>query len=221
VVTVVSERNQVSVPAWVTDLESFRHWADADDFPEMGRICFLQGEVWVDVSREQIFAHLGVKNAFSFTLTGLTVAAKSGLFIPDGLLVTNVLANLAVKPDGTFISFASLEAGRVQLVEGAEGGFVEVEGAPDMALEVVSDSSVEKDNEFLREAYWKAQIQEYWLVDARTDPLRFDIFKHGARGYVPVRKHGGWVKSAVFGKSFRLVKSQNAIGQPEFHLKVR
>jgi len=30
--------NEVSVPSWVVDLESFRRWADADDFPDHARI---------------------------------------------------------------------------------------------------------------------------------------------------------------------------------------
>src|SRR2546427_408973 len=45
-VTFIDESNQVSVPSWVTDLASFRAWADADDFPEEGRIWYLKGEVW-------------------------------------------------------------------------------------------------------------------------------------------------------------------------------
>lgn len=60
-VTFLNESVRVSVPDWVVDLESFRRWADADDFPETGRIWFLQGEVWVDMSKEQIFTHVGVK----------------------------------------------------------------------------------------------------------------------------------------------------------------
>jgi hypothetical protein len=180
VVTIVSESNQVSVPAWVTDLESFRNWHETGDLPEKGRICFLQGGVWVDMSREQIFSHLAVKNAFNFKLTGLTLSSKSGLYLPDGLLLTNLRANIAVKPDGTYASFAAMKSRQVRLIEGAEGGYVEMEGSPDMVLEIVSPGSVEKDCEFLLQAYWEADIQEYWLIDARTDPLKFDIFKHAS-----------------------------------------
>jgi len=51
--TVYFERNRVKIPDWVVDLESFRRWADADDFPKSGRIFWLNGEVGVDMSKEQ------------------------------------------------------------------------------------------------------------------------------------------------------------------------
>jgi hypothetical protein len=36
--TFIHEPVEVRVPGWVVDLESFRRWADADDFPEKGRL---------------------------------------------------------------------------------------------------------------------------------------------------------------------------------------
>jgi hypothetical protein len=53
--TVVAEGDFVQIPDWVEDLESFRRWAHSDEFPETGRICYLDGEVWVDMSKEQFF----------------------------------------------------------------------------------------------------------------------------------------------------------------------
>jgi hypothetical protein len=67
-VTFVDESVQVSVPGWVVDLPSFRRWADGDDFPEKGRIGYLQGEVWVDVSKEQLFTHVAVKGEITVVL---------------------------------------------------------------------------------------------------------------------------------------------------------
>jgi hypothetical protein len=59
------------------------------------------------------------------------------------------------------------------------------------------------------------------LVDARKMPAKLDILRHGARGYVSVRKQDGWVKSQVFGRSFRLTQTQNSLGHPEFTLAVQ
>jgi Uma2 family endonuclease len=73
----------------------------------------------------------------------------------------------------------------------------------------------------LRELYWKAGIPEYWLVDDRGEELEFSILRHGPRGYTPVRKQGGWVKSAVFGKSFRLLRQHDEDGLLEYTLEVR
>jgi hypothetical protein len=50
--TIWSEGRSVRVPAWVHDLASFRRWAWSDEFPDTGRICFLDGEVWIELSRE-------------------------------------------------------------------------------------------------------------------------------------------------------------------------
>jgi hypothetical protein len=35
--------------------------------------------------------------------------------------------------------------------------------------------------------------------------------------YSPVRKVGGWMKSSVYGKSFRLVATKNQLGQPDLN----
>jgi Uma2 family endonuclease len=221
VITFVDEMNRVSVPSWVVDLESFRRWADAEDFPEHGRIWYLKGEVLVDMSKEQLFSHLAVKQEFSLVLGGLVKAGKLGSFFPDGLFLSNVEADIGGNPDGTFIATSTFESGRIRLIEGAEEGYVELEGSPDMVLEVVSASSVGKDTKLLRQAYWEAGVREYWLVDARSEPVTFEILRHTAKGYVAARKQDGWLKSAVFGKAFRLAQGKNALGHPEFTLEVR
>ena len=56
--------------------------------------------------------------------------------------MSNVDADLSVKPDGTFVSNAAIEEERVRFVEGMREGVLELEGEPDMVLEVVSQSSV-------------------------------------------------------------------------------
>jgi hypothetical protein len=43
----------VVIPDGISDLEAFRRWTHSEDFPEAGRIWFLQGQVWVDMSKEQ------------------------------------------------------------------------------------------------------------------------------------------------------------------------
>ena len=52
------------------------------------------------------------------------------------------------------MSHDALAPGRVRQVEGKEGGIVELEGTPDMVLEVVSDGSEKKDDQTLREAVY-------------------------------------------------------------------
>ena len=130
-------------------------------------------------------------------------------------------AQLACQPDGTFVSRQSLKSGRVRLVEGENEGHLELAGTPDMVLEIVSASSVEKDTVTLPGLYWRAGIPEYWLVDARAARLEFEIFRHESNGYAAVRKQAGWLKSRVFGRSFRLSSQADDEGNPEYSLAAR
>jgi Uma2 family endonuclease len=214
-------KEAVRVPEWVVDLESFRRWVDTDEFPEEGRIDYLNGEVWIDMSWEQVFTHVQVKTEFTFVLVGMAKAGDLGLYLTDGLRLSNTDADLSVKPDGTFISNESMEDANIQLIEGKRGGHKEIEGVPDMVLEIVRDSSVQKDTKRLFKAYWDAGIKEYWLVDVRGERLSFDIFRRKASGYVAVGKRGGWPKSQVFGKSFRLTRDEDRFGHPRYRLEVR
>jgi Uma2 family endonuclease len=219
--TVIFDDAAVQIPAWVVDLASFRRWWESDEFPEEGRICFINGEVWADMSRQQIFSHLRVKATLNTTIDGLVRKAGTGLYLPDGLRVFHTATELSAVPDGAFLSFDSIRAGRVTLVEGREGGYTAAEGSPDLVFEVVSDSSEDKDTEWQMRAYWEADIREYWLIDAREEPPRFDVYKHGPKGFTASRKSAGWIKSAVLGKSFRLEATRNALGHPDYVLQVR
>jgi Uma2 family endonuclease len=221
--TVVVNQGSVRVPESAREgLASFRAWAGDNDLPDKVRVDYLKGEVWVDMSQEQVFTHGAVKTEIAAVLSALCKQSRTGRYWCNGILVTNPAADLSGNPDGTYLSHAALAAGRVVLTEGAEGGFVELVGTVDMVLEVVSDSSVKKDGETLRLAYWEAGVPEYWLVDARTDPVDFRILKHGPKGYTESRKQpGGWVKSAAFAKSFRLARSTDLSGNPEFTLELK
>jgi len=219
--TVVADGGRVTIPEWVADLDSFRRWLDTSDVPEKAKTWFLRGEVWVDMSREQLFTHLLLKGEFYRVLGNLVKDGKLGELYPDGLLLTNRAADLSGNPDATFVSGATASAGRITETAGKEAGFVEIVGTPDMVLEVVSDSSVKKDTVILFEGYFVAGIPEYWLVDARRSGLSFTIHARGERGYVAADDEGGWQRSKVFGKSFRLTRDVSARGNPEFTLEVR
>jgi len=217
--TIVLYEDEVRIPDGIRSLAAFRRWIRSDEFPDAGRICFLDGQVWVDMSKEGIVTHNQVKQEFNLVIGGLVKSKHLGRWFPDGLLLTNDRASLACQPDGTFVARQNLR--RAHFVEGEKGGYLELKGSPDMVLEVVSASSVEKDTEVLRELYWRAGITEYWLVDARTDRLEFTILRPESGGYVAIRRQAGWVKSRVFDRSFRLMRQLDDRGNPEFTLSVR
>jgi Uma2 family endonuclease len=218
---VIQEAKDLTVPDWVIDRDSFLRWTADESFPDYGRVDYLGGEIWIDMSEEQLFTHNQVKLAFYITLGRLAEEVETGRFFPDGARVVHPEADLSSVPDAAFISDSRMEQMRVRLAPGAERGFVRIEGGPDMVLEVVSDSSVRKDTVRLRQLYQVAGVLEYWLVDAREEPLTFDILRQTARGFAATRKQDGWVRSAVFGKAFRLNQSIDKRGQPRYTLEAR
>jgi Uma2 family endonuclease len=212
--------SKIEVPDHVyKSLAAFREWAGDNDLPDKTRVDFYKGKVWVDMGKEQVFTHGQLKTEFAVVLGGLIKQADLGHYWCNGVLLTNEDADLSGNPDGVFVSHDAFESGRVTLTEGADEGFVELVGTPDMVLEVVSESSVAKDKVTLRQAYREAGIPEFWLADARGERNEFHILKHGPKGYIETRKSGGWLKSAVFGKSFRLVRGLDRAGNPRFTLE--
>jgi Uma2 family endonuclease len=220
-VTIVEESRRFSIPGWVTDINAYRRWLDEDDLPEEARVWWLKGEVWIDMSKEQIFTHARLKLVIAVALENLARRENLGIMLPDGVLVSNFAADISGNPDGLFLTNDTLNSDRVRLIEGKDNGYVELQGSPDMVLEVLSKSSEEKDEVVLKRAYWEAGVREYWLVDVRKGVVRFDLFRHTTKGYTATRKQDGWVKSNVFGKSFRLVVQQGPAGHPDYTLEVR
>jgi Uma2 family endonuclease len=211
---------EARIPPWVTDLAAFRRWARSDEFPRRGRYAYLAGDLWVDELMERLFSHNLLKTEFAAVLTRIVKESGRGYYFGDRVFLTNAEADLSTEPDGTFVSFESLRSGRVRTVGAGAGEPTELEGAPDMVLEVVSRTSVRKDLRILRELYGKAGIAEYWVVDARSDntPPAFTIFRHTAQGYAPQTEPDGRPASTVLAHAFELVVATDAMGNRSFTL---
>lgn len=212
--------DDIRVPGWVVDLDTFRQWAKSADYPQAGSVSFLDGAIFVDPTMEELFTHNQVKGAYAFAIMSVLGPTPSGMYVHDRMLLTHQAANLSTEPDGLFVFWNTIQANRLRLIEGADG-YTELSGTPDMVLEIVSKNSVRKDTVVLRELYWKAEIPEFWLVDARADEPRFEILRRAERDYVAVEVVDGWLPSAVFGRQFRLVKQTNPLGKPQFVVEYR
>ena len=94
---------------------------------------------------------------------------------------------------------------------GAPGRFVELEGAVDLAVEIVSDGSEQQDTDRLPKAYFKAGIPAFWSIDARSDPIVFRIHDRGqSRGEPVATGHDSFPPSKVLGVSSRLDRHRDA-----------
>jgi Uma2 family endonuclease len=221
--TVAEDLLCIRIPHNATTLDGFRSWIKSDEFPDKLRAMYLDGEIYLDMTKEELQSHAKVKAEISRVLMNLVRELALGEFYLDGVLVTHPVAKVSNNPDATFLSWASLERQHVRLVpgHGEHGQFVEIEGTPDWILEVVSNSSVHKDTERLRTAYHRAGIAEYWLVDARGTQIVFHILHWRKTGYVAATNRKGWQRSRVFARDFRLVRKAVRLGLWEYTLEMR
>jgi Uma2 family endonuclease len=218
-----SDRLSIRIPVSAATLAGFRAWVLSDAFPEYVRAAFIGQEIHLDMSKEELETHAAVKAEVCRVLLTLNHELKLGKFYLDGPLVTNEAAGVSNNPDATFVNRASIQSQRVRLVprEGEQGQYLEIEGTPDWVLEIVSDSSVQKDTQRLRAAYHCAGIREYWLIDARGEAIVFQILHWRKTGYAAAPHRGGWQRSRVFGRSFRLQRQRDDLGLWEYTLEVQ
>lgn len=220
--TAVVFEERVVVPMNLRSLADFRRWALSDEFPEKGRIDYIGGVIEVDMSPEEVIAHGRLKGTLYATLFQLADPSGLGLLFTDATRVSSPEGDLSAEPDIVFVSKESLAAGRVRMVEKAGGDpdrYIELEGGPDLIVEVVSDSSVRKDTKRMPEACFRAGVREYWIADARHEPFLFRIHRRGESGFDAVTPDAeGFQASAVFGRRFRLDAHRDQSGYWAFTL---
>ncbi len=201
------------VPQSALDHDGYRAWVKSDEYPERLRTTFVAGEVLVEMTPESLEKHGQVKLAMTTALAAFVAARDLGRVYPDRSLVTNEEAGLSCEPDLMFVSWETLEQGRVRFIERATGeDDIELVGSPDLVVEVVSDSSVRKDTRLLMNAYFAARVREYWLVDARGVDIRFDILRRGDGRFPDPGGTVGAQTSDVLGGHWELTRSRGRLG---------
>ena len=222
IVHTVYENLQITIPDSAYTLDGFRDWAASNQFPDRGQVSFFDGEVLIDMSPEKIESHNKVKAEIDRVLGSLVKTHDMGNYHPDGLWLTNDDAGLSTEPDGTFVTWQTLESGeaRVVLRDGDEDG-IEMRGSPDWVMEIVSTSSVKKDTQILPGSYHRAGVREFWLIDARGEQVQFTIFHRHSDRYSPAISDKGWLTSELFGQQFRLVRQRDRVGGWQYTLETR
>jgi Uma2 family endonuclease len=223
VIILLFDDGEIEIPMSLRSLAEFRAWTATDAFPERGRIDYLAGRIEVDMSPEDLHTHGKLKTEILGVLWRRVKDLRLGEIYTDRARVSNAEANLSTEPDVVFVSDTSLNLGRVRLIPRAAGGsdrYLELEGSPDLIVEIVSDSSVIKDTQRLPQAYFAADVAEFWLLDARAaDPL-FRIHRRGAAAYEPGdRDPEAYQYSAVLAAWYRLDRSRNEFGRICFDLR--
>ena len=213
---------ELVVPSSAHTLAGFREWALSEDFPDRGQMTFAGGELIIDMSPELFETHNLIKTEITAVVYGLVKARRSGHVFSDRFLFSNSAAGVSTEPDAMFVAFATHRSGRCQLLRASRPGVgEELVGSPDWVLEILSPSSRRKDTKLLREAYFKAGISEYWLVDALGEEINFQVLVSGADGYVAVEAQDDWMASPTFGCSFRLSREKDEDGFWQYTLHVQ
>jgi len=208
----------ITVPKWVSDLRSFRRWFRSDKFPSDAKVVYYDGNIWVDQQMERAL-HTHIKTEIAGVIGQWSKTHLPGMTYCDKLRYTDKEADLSCEPDVIFVTNTSLENGNVKLMDGDIS--LEVEGSPEIIVEVISPTSVRKDEKTLREKYWEAGVQEYWLADSRKVPS-LSILKRTSRGFVTVKANAqGWLRSEVLGALCRLVSKPGPAATTKVELEMK
>jgi Uma2 family endonuclease len=210
--TAVALSDECEIPLSIRSLAEFRDWALSEARPDRGRIDYLAGRIEVEMSPEDAWFHSVPKSALTATLHATLRARGLGTVFSDGMRYSHDEAGLSVEPDLMLILHETLRGGRATLIPKSgcqQNRYVEIQGAVDLVVEIVSDSSVKKDLHRLPPAYFAAGVAEFWLVDVRPGQFLFQIHHRGDTGWIatPPREDGSQ-RSTVLDRWYRLEQQE-------------
>lgn len=164
--------------------EEFLDFCDEDIRAE-----FIDGEVIAFSPASNKHGRIGV---FVVTVVQLYVD-KNGLGTVWGEnFQVRLRPGLRRVPDLIFVS----KENKVKITD------TEIDGAPDLVVEIVSADSVDRDWRDKYYEYQQAKVREYWIIDPNTN--RFEVYCLNEQGkYEAQRKEKGIVKSKIL-PEFRL-----------------
>ncbi len=160
--------------------EQFLSWVDEDTHAE-----------WVDgaiiMTSPASIRHQTIKNFLETTLTLFARAHNSGVVLSAGTQMR--LSTAGREPDVIFVSNEHL-------------GWLQptfLQGPADIAVEIVSPESVERDYEAKFNEYQSGGVPEYWLIDATQDTAIFYSWQNGQYQIVPLDSEGRYHSHALPG----------------------
>ncbi len=209
----------LEVPGTAPSLEAFREWVAGLD--EHGpRVHFSRGNMHFEMRGPSRRAGGPLAQAINVSLERLATELDLGEYWLPPAWITCPSTELSAAPDGFLVSWQSYRDGVVRVNPERPTEWI---GRPDMALAVVSPSSVEKDLHDLVEDYAAAGVRECWIADARSGPVELRILALGRSGAHrdQVAGRGGWIASPLWERSFRIEQFTNRVGLTRFRLLSR
>lgn len=171
-------QDDVVIPADAFEPDGFGRWVRSPEFPESGRIDFLDGTIEVEMSPERLKSHGSLKTALVRSISNIVEGADIGQVFIDRTRLVSADGRLSCEPDIVFVSLEALISGRITLSEPSRDDpedFLELVGAATLVVEIVSKSSVSKDTRRLPPLYAATGVEELWTVDGRGDSVQLQI----------------------------------------------
>jgi Uma2 family endonuclease len=143
-------------PGSVFTLENWRSWPAEERWELIGGVAYSMSPA--PTVNHQIIAGKIYHELCNFLENNpcLPLIAPVDLFLPDGA------------PDS---SDTVVEPDIMVVCDGAKIGDDGVHGAPDLVVEVLSDSTAYKDLTVKRALYERAKVREYWIVNPGTGSI--------------------------------------------------
>jgi Uma2 family endonuclease len=220
-VVLLLDNGQLEIPP-IRTLGEFRQWAHSDGFPEHVRIDYIAGLIEVDMSPQDLYCHGTVNGEIYAALYQRVKKNDRGQIFINQTRLSSDEAGLSAEPDILFVSYESFESGKVQHVPKANDDerYVELRGGADLVVETISDGSVRKDTVQLPDKYYRANVTEFWLIDARGDDLQFQIYRRGSIAYEATQVDAeGYQYSSVMECWYRLTRYRDRIRKWAYDLK--
>jgi Uma2 family endonuclease len=208
----------VTVPVWVNNLDRFREWSHSEEFPNSSKILYFDGNIFVDDDMERLL-HTTIKAAISRSIGNWSEQHLPGLVCIDSMRFMHRTSDLSSEPDIVFITDESLTSGKARVADGDAS--LEIEGSPDLIVEIISPTSSHKDEQILRKKYWEAGVKEYWIADSRNTPS-LSILKRTSKKYVAATNdEKEWQRSDVLEAFCKLVTRQGAAATTRVVLELK
>jgi len=160
--------------------EQFLNWIDEDTHAE-----WVDGEI-IMTSPASI-RHQTIKNFLETTLTLFARAHNLGIVLSAGTQMR--LPTAGREPDVLFVS--NVHLGWLQPTF--------LQGPADIAVEIVSPESVERDYETKFNEYQSGGVPEYWLINATQNTAIFYRWQNGQYQVIPLDSEGRYHSQALPG----------------------
>jgi len=161
----------------VPNLQIRFSYDDYQTLPEGARYELLEGDLIMSPAPTTLHQRILLNLAFFFASHCRQTNLGEIFFSPIDVVFGSGDEREVVQPDLIFIAST-----RQQIITPKE-----IQGAPDLIVEILSPATAERDRIYKRHLYGRYGVREYWIVD--PDDKTVDVYSLGERGLTLVQAY--------------------------------